>query len=358
MAQVPGKAAGLGPSIALPANAMPWLGRAGFGMNLDMLRTLLAPSLSPIPRTQAANCRASVATCILACATILMQGGCATLGRSGPCDEDQVAARELARVGLESMRQGHTPEARSKFEQALQLCPRDPDARRHLAQLQWENAEYEAAIQEMQVAMKDSGEAPECVIQLGKMQEASGNLAEALKCAESATNTNPQLAEGWLLRGNIFARRHQAEESKRAYHRCLSCDDLTSETELNASLALAELYRLEGRPLRALATLERCQRGMPRDRRNLPTVAYERAVAMHALGRYEDAIDQFQIVLQRHQDHHECLLMLADCQFRTGQREAAQNVADQLQRCAPNDPRVAALQADLRVAGHAIVEHR
>jgi thioredoxin-like negative regulator of GroEL len=121
-----------------------------------------------------------------------------------------------------------------------------------------------------------------------------------------------------------------------------------------ASLQLAELYRLEGRPLRALATLGRLEASLTSPDQQPPQLRYQQAIALHALGRFDAAVERFQQARQRLGDDAELLLMLADCQFRSGHPHDARATFERLAELVPDDPRVGALQAQLKTAGHQI----
>lgn len=293
-------------------------------------------------------------TIVLACAWLPLAAGCCAISRLGPTDENEVAARELARLGLEALHRGECGEAKARFTHALDKCPHNPQARHHLAELLWQQGDNQRAIQEMDLAVCHSGGDPEWTVSLGRMLLAQDARPAALECADQALRAAPELASAWLLRGDVMRAQDQPHEAQRAYHRSLSTPSVPQPVMTQSMLHLAELYRLEGRPLRALSTLQRLEESLASPDHPPAQLPYEQAIALHALGRYDAAVERFRQARQRLGDDTELLLMLADCQFRTGQYEDARTTSRRLTELAPADPRVSALQANLKTAGDQI----
>jgi tetratricopeptide (TPR) repeat protein len=295
-----------------------------------------------------------LASALIASALLPLANGCCALSRLGPTDENEIAARELARLGLNAVHRGELVEASARFVHALKKCPDNPQARHHLAELLWKQGDRERAIQEMDLAVRKAGGDPEWTVTLGRMLLSERSSAAALECADRALRTSPDLASAWLLRGDVMRAQDRPDEAKLAYHRGLSTRSPTPSLVTDSVLHLSELYRLEGKPLRALATLERLEQSLasPDD---APTgMRYEQAIALHALGRHHHAIEKFEQARRGLGDDLELLLMLADCQYQSGQYDAAQETTLRLATIAPTDSRVSALQANLRNVGHRI----
>ncbi len=147
--------------------------------------------------------------------------GCRALPCRGPCPERVIAARELSRLGLQAKDRGSFVEAEARFVRALEECPEDPHARHHYAKLLWQRGELVKAIEEMDTALRHSGDDPRLTVELGEMLLAQNELDGALECATCATAGDRRLASAWALRGDVLRVRGQLDEARRAYHRAL-----------------------------------------------------------------------------------------------------------------------------------------
>lgn len=284
----------------------------------------------------------------LALGLILVCGGCLTLVRRSPAKEDVVAARELSRLGLEALDRGRLVEAEARFKHALQKCPHDVHARHHYARALWERGQREQAIEEMDTAVRNSGGDPEWAVELGQMLLAQNELDSAEECCQRALDIDHRRPDGWALHGEISKARGDVTAAQRAYHRALSC----GPADPAVLLKLAELYRIQGRPRRALSTLQR----LAEETRDAPPpqLCYLQGVALQALARHEEAIEQFTAARQQLGDQPELLLMLAESQFQAGQIDAAQGTLQLAAKIIPRDSRVANLGQRIQSAGQPI----
>ncbi len=281
-------------------------------------------------------------------------GGCAIAHRLGPTDESEIAARELARLGLDALHRGQFVEAKARFTHALSKSPKNPQARHHLAQLLWRTDHREQAIEEMDSAVLHSGGDPDWTVELGKMLFEQQDFDGALRCADVALQTAPYHADAWQLRGNVLSQSHDLEAAKQAYHRSLTANPAAVDT----LMSLAEIYRLEGKPLRALATLQRVEESS-RSTDQLPAELYFRqALAMQALGRYDAACEKFVKARPGMPENAELLLQLSECQWNAGRLDDARATCAATEQLLPDDPRVRRLADALHAAGPAIASYQ
>lgn len=277
-------------------------------------------------------------------------GCCAIAHRLGPTDDSEIAARELARLGLDAMHRGQLPEAKARFVRALDKSPKNPQARHHLAQLLWQTGDREQAILEMDSAVLHSGGDPDWTVELGRMLLEQNDPDGALRCAQVALQTSSRHTQAWQLRGDVLSRNHDLEGAKQAYHQSLTGNPTDPETLMN----LAEIYRLEGKALRALAILQRLEQNS-RHSAPLPgDLYYRQALAMQALGRYDAACEMFAKARPDMPQNPELLLLLSECQFNAGRLDEARDTLAATRQLLPGDPRVQRLAESLHAVGPAI----
>ena len=93
---------------------------------------------------------------------------------------------------------------------------------------------------------------PELLVRLGEMNLARGDLDAAEMRAEAAIKNQRQLASAWALRGDVQKERGRMDEALLSYHRALAYQEQYPRVQI----AIAEVYRYQDRPQRALSTLD------------------------------------------------------------------------------------------------------
>ena len=275
---------------------------------------------------------------------LVLGSGCCTLS---PRNEKLIAAREHTRQALCAMDRGQFAEARVRFEHALKSCPKDSRARYNYARVLWQEGDREAAIEELDSAVRVSGGDPVWRVELGRMLFNEGAIDGALECAEVALDRERDLAAAWVLRGDALRVQLENDLARKSYYRALSCQNC----EPRALLELAELYRLQGRPRRALSSLQRLESEYPPSR-HPPRIAYLQGLALQALGRHADAIDKFELARGQLGDDSELLLMLAESQFQVGSLAEARASMELAAAGLGEDPRLTDLSRRLRSRGN------
>lgn len=265
----------------------------------------------------------SWAVILSGCALLVATAGCCCgLKRRAPFDKDVVAARELARRGQDALLRDSLPEAHGYFARALKTCPDDTDARFHLAKVLWQQGQAEQAIEEMDAAVRGSGGDPVWRVELGKMLLAQEEHEGALESAARALERSPELAAAWRLQAGALQATGQSEPALQAYHRALSCGDQSAFVLMQ----IAELYRDQGRPRRALSTLQRLEDELPAEE-HPQQLAFLQGLACSALDRHEDAVDHLTVARQQLGDQPKILFHLAAAQFSAGQPKQARETA-------------------------------
>jgi tetratricopeptide (TPR) repeat protein len=253
-----------------------------------------------------------------------------------------LAAREQGRLGMNSLHEGNLAEAEARFNHAIERCPKDCNLRHDFSGVLWRRGKRSRAIQEMNKALKDSKEQPEWTVELGEMQLESGNMDEALASTERALRQDAQLANAWKLRGDILRKKGDLQSALHDYHRALT---LQPES-LDILMEIADVYRAQGRPRRALATLDRVSESATPDNRP-PKLEYLQGLALQAMGRSGDAIEFF-LLAKKNDNHPDITLRLAEAQWAAGQYDEARKSALSFAERRPEDQRVAGLMAALQ----------
>jgi tetratricopeptide (TPR) repeat protein len=211
------------------------------------------------------------------------------------------------------MDHGDWQEAESLFQSAIEKDPSDERAHCHYAELLWRRGVRGEAIQNMERAVTLSGGRADLHVKLGEMYLAYGQLERAWLQAESAIAAQPGLADAWALRGDVLDRQGRREEALVSYHRAMGYQSCYPRVQL----AVAEIYRGQNRPRRALATLEAVVEqagpdGVPGD------VLLLQGIALKALGRHDQAIAVLTAASQRGEPDAELLFHLGEAHYLAG----------------------------------------
>ena len=246
-------------------------------------------------------------------------GGCTGLRRMGPVRQDVMLARQLSQQGMDAWQHGQPQRAEAIFQQAVESCPNDVEARCRLAECLWERGARQQAIEHLSRAVEMSGERDaSMLIQLGQMQLALGDLGEASRLAESALRSAPQNEAAWRLHATVLERQGRVLEALDSYYRSLSYDAHDSDT----LLAVAELHHQLGRPSRTLATLQQLDNssvgGVSKRR-----VWELRGLAQQQVGRYDEAVESLTKAVELGPPSAELLGQLAEVHWQLGHGELA-----------------------------------
>ncbi len=263
---------------------------------------------------------------------LLQLAGCRALPWRCPSDDRVIAAREQGRLGTDSLVKGRLNEAQVRFEHALDRCPHDCQIRHDLATVYWKQGKRQEAIEAQTEAIRASGDKPAWVVELGDMLLATGNVAAALQAADHAIQVDSSLGEAWRLRGDIVKRQGNLEQAISNYHRAVS----GGADESHVLLELADIYRVQNRPRRALATLNRLADNVPAEAQP-PRMDYLKAIAYQALGRHDEAIPHFEQALRIEEQNPEIQFLLARSQWEAGHADAARHFAELAARQMPGD---------------------
>ena len=263
--------------------------------------------------------------------------GCRSFRRN-PIDEHVATSRELTLRGVESLQKGRVDEAERYLAQAVEACPDDDRARRRYAEVLLSRGAVEESIEQLELAVQASGDDPALQVQLGETYLLRGQLELADEITDQALRANTKLAPAWALKGRILEARGDLTGALAKYHRSLSLDGKNAAVQL----AVAEIYRQQGEPLRAYSTLRHLTQDLP-DTSITAEMCSLQGLALRELQRYRQAIGLFEQAIDRSPDQSELYAMLAECQWLSGDMSNARLTLAQARRRFPQDSRIAEL---------------
>ena len=268
--------------------------------------------------------------------------GCRGIGRYGE-SRQSIAARRLSRQGHEAMHANQWEIAEGLFTNALDLAKNDDRAHWGLAESLWHRGERQAALRHMEAAVRLSAADPKLISRLGKMYLELGRLEEAKRQSELALEADRELPESWALQGDCLLQAGDHEGALAAYHQALALQPEFPEVQLQ----VAELYGIQGRYDRLLATLDRLQDNLL-DGGCPCRVHLLRGYALQRLDRFEEAKVCYEAGIRTAPDNAEPHLYLAALLLEQGHREAAQAPLRAAIELAPSSPEAIELAHQIR----------
>jgi tetratricopeptide (TPR) repeat protein len=227
---------------------------------------------------------------LFALLAITMQAGCRLPARQGPAPRSQVECRWLSQRAVEALGRGEQGEAESLLRQAVAAWPTDAEAHRNYADCLWRRGAQEEAIRQLEEASRLVGDDAAISARLAEMYLAGGHVELARQSADRAIELDPRLPAGWAVRGRIFRTAGLLGDAL--------ADDLRAlryaPKDRDVLLEIAELYRQQNQPERALQTLQAlAETYSPGE--EPARVQHLMGLAYTALGRYDDAIEQLKL---------------------------------------------------------------
>ncbi len=269
-----------------------------------------------------ARYRFSSALSLLVVILSINQTGCRAISRIGE-SRQSIDARRLSRQGLQAMHEGNWATAENLFSNALKLSSSDDRAHRGLAESYWQRDQKNAAIKHMEDAVRLSGNDPKLVQRLGRMYFQVGRIKDAQQQSLVALDAERYSAEVWALRGDCLNSQGNYDEALAAYHRALALQPDFPDVQIQA----AEIYRVEGRYDRLLATLDRLEEGLGGI--EIPVrVDMLRGIAMRQLGQPDEARRCFAAAATKDPSNADAHLQIAALELDIGDVQAARESVD------------------------------
>ena len=263
----------------------------------------------------------------------LLVSGCAAYRNRGPVTEEVTRCRQFARDAVAAMQMERWDEAENLLMQAVEHCPTDADARRHLAEVLWhQGATTDAAVQMEAAVRLEPGDA-ETLARAGSMLLAIGATDRALERAEEAIGLDATMASAWRLRGEVFLAQGDVDRGLADLH----CAMRYAPGDATSLMQLARVANEAGRHARALTAVQHLlAQHSPGE--EPPAALVLEGLAYHALGRYSDAVASFTAASQC-APSAEVLYYLANAHHAAGNAaEAAETVQAALATDATHQP--------------------
>ncbi len=250
--------------------------------------------------------------------------GCATFGRRGPVPEDVAVCRDLTQQGVTAIEIGKWDEAEKLLQSAVEASPVDSAARHYLAEVLWHRGATEAALAQMETAVRLEDSDPTLLVRSGEMQLGTGNAEQALVRADQAIQLNPKLASAWALRGRVYWRLDQTERALADLQRSLQFAPDSGDVLMD----VAAIYRQRGQHDRCLTALQHLLDTYPQGE-GTQLAYWMEGLTLSDLDRPRQAIESLRTANQIGPPNPDILYYLAQAQLAAGQGDAALRTAQQ-----------------------------
>ena len=223
-----------------------------------------------------------------------LAAGCRLVHSSGAAPRKLAEARRLSSEGLAAVGQQDYAGAESLLAEAVKRCPSDAEARRHYAAVLWQRGERAAARAQLEEGLRIAPNDGATLLAGAGMALEMGNLDDAERMADAALRATPRSAEAWKIHGRVALARGRHDEALADFHRGLALAPDDRALLLDA----AEIYRHQGLPQRALATLARLADSYGPAATPGLVLGLE-GMAQEALGRTDEACESYRAALAR-----------------------------------------------------------
>ncbi|MEZ6090267.1 MAG: tetratricopeptide repeat protein [Pirellulaceae bacterium] len=263
---------------------------------------------------------------------VLMLSGCRAIRRTVD-SRQSIEARRLSREGLAAMHQDRWDEAEALFQSALELSHSDDRAYWGYSEVLWQKGLRGSAIEHLEKAVRLSAGAPELRVRLGKMYLEEGRVDDAARQVGGVLESSRGLASAWALHGDILVKRNDFDSALAAYHRAVSLDPHCPLVRI----AIAEIYKIQSRHDRLLATIDRLdEKTIPLDRAG--RIAMMRGIAMCELGQPEEGAKHLRQAIALGHDATETYQSLAAAEMNNRRFNEAQDAIRIALQQVPDDP--------------------
>jgi tetratricopeptide (TPR) repeat protein len=174
-----------------------------------------------------------------------------------------------------------------------------------------------------------------------------GELRRAAVQAEKAIAANRQRASAWALRGDVQRAEGSRTEALASYHRALCYQPQYPEVQL----ALADVHSQDGKPQRALATIQALADHYPAGQ--IPSdVSHRQGLVLRSLGRYQESATCLAAAARQPGPSVDLLYDLARSQDLAGDKAAANQTIAAALKLQPDHAASLGLQQELAGQQH------
>jgi len=180
-------------------------------------------------------------------------------------------------------------------------------------------------------------------VRLAEMHYQNKEYGPAEKVADEALRVNRKLASAWALKGRVAAVRQQNDQALTYYLRALTHQPEYPEVQLE----LARTYMDMGKQARALSNLDLLAQNFPRGEEP-ESIMLMHSTALASLGRYQDAVDELAILVQRPDASADVWFAYGNTLALAGDSVNARLVLQRASSQFPQDSRIAQTLANLK----------
>jgi tetratricopeptide (TPR) repeat protein len=219
--------------------------------------------------------------------------GCQLPGRQKAA-QSLTESRRLSQQGVAALDRGRQQDAELLLAKAVAAYPGDAEAHRHYAEALWRRGARHEAIAQLEEAGRLAGEDAALSTRLAEMYLDSGQFDLARQNANRAIDLDPRLPGAWAIRGKVFRAAGLSRDALADNLRALGY----APKDRAILFEVAELYRQENQPDRALQTLQTlAETYSPGE--EPAELEHRLGLAYTALGRYDDAIETLSLATNR-----------------------------------------------------------
>jgi Flp pilus assembly protein TadD len=223
-----------------------------------------------------------------------------------------------------ALERGEQPKAETLLAQAVTACPIDAEARRHYAESLWRRGARREAIAQLEESSRLAGDDATLSTRLAEMHLANNQLELARQNADRAVDLDPRLPGAWAIHGKVMRTAGLTRDALADDLRALGYAPKNRETLLE----VAELYRQDNKPERALQTLQTlAETYSPGEEPG--QVLHLLGLAYAALGRCDDAVENLSLAVAREKPTPEMFSDLGEAQLLAGRLTEAAAAARQ-----------------------------
>ena len=265
--------------------------------------------------------------------------------RSRPVSEEVAGCRELAQQAQIAMGQEDWQRAEKLLREAIEICPTEGDALRHLSEALWQQGKRDEAVAALRNAIEITPDAPHLRLRLAELHFEAEAYPSAARELTVALDLNPDLPQAWKLRARIMRQIGHLEDAAAHYHRALRYK--TDQQEI--LFELAGVQRQLGQTQRALSTLEALAEhyspgSEPQD------LMYLLGVLYLDLDLYEQAATHLELALSRGPESPEMLVQLARAELGAGRTRQADAAVRRALALDPRHPGVRRIADEIALA--------
>ncbi|NQW00812.1 MAG: tetratricopeptide repeat protein [Rhodospirillales bacterium] len=168
--------------------------------------------------------------------------GASASALSGP---PTVAIQQALNLAIQHLRDASTAEAKTAFQQVLEIDPEQPVALQFLGVISHQQGDSDSAVELIRRAIAVKPDYADAHSNLGLVLKARGDLDEAVTSYRQAVATKPDHADALFNLGNLLKLQEKQDEAVVSYRRALAVRPDHVDTHYNLAATLHELGQLE-----------------------------------------------------------------------------------------------------------------